>query len=78
MDKCRMSDEQYQPSWRKPAGMALMLAIIGVWAFIIASFNAEIGQLHIALQLIIYAVAGIIWIAPMKPLLRWMETGRWR
>lgn len=73
-----MNDDNFQPRWRMPAGMALMLAIIGIWAFIIASFNAEIGQLPIALQLIVYAVAGIIWIAPMKPLLRWMETGRWR
>ena len=23
-------------------------------------------------------VAGIVWILPLKPLLRWMETGRWR
>jgi hypothetical protein len=25
-----------------------------------------------------YLVAGIAWIAPLKPLLRWMETGRFR
>jgi hypothetical protein len=25
-----------------------------------------------------YVVAGIVWILPLKPLLRWMETGRWR
>ena len=25
-----------------------------------------------------YVVAGIAWILPLKPLLRWMETGRWR
>jgi hypothetical protein len=25
-----------------------------------------------------YLVAGIVWIFPLKPLLRWMETGRWR
>ncbi|MGP0730965.1 DUF2842 domain-containing protein, partial [Escherichia coli] len=23
-------------------------------------------------------VAGIVWILPLKPLLLWMETGRWR
>jgi len=27
---------------------------------------------------VIYLVAGVIWIAPLKPLLRWMELGRWR
>ena len=56
----------------------LMLAIIALWAFIIASLDTVIGALPMALQLIIYAVAGIIWILPMKPLLLWMETGRWR
>jgi hypothetical protein len=28
-------------------------------------------------QLVIYLFLGIIWIAPLKPLLRWMELGRW-
>lgn len=73
-----MNEPHYQPSWRKPFGMGLILAIIIGWAFLIASFNQQIGQLHIALQLILYAIAGIVWILPMKPLLRWMETGRFR
>jgi hypothetical protein len=30
------------------------------------------------LQGLFYLAAGIIWIAPLKPLLRWMETGRFR
>ncbi len=25
-----------------------------------------------------YLIAGIVWILPLKPLLRWMELGRWR
>jgi hypothetical protein len=29
-------------------------------------------------QAIVYIVAGIIWIFPMRPVLVWMETGRWR
>jgi hypothetical protein len=29
-------------------------------------------------QAIFYLIAGIVWILPLKPLLRWMETGRWR
>ena len=27
---------------------------------------------------IVYAVAGIIWIAPLRPLLIWMETGSFK
>jgi hypothetical protein len=30
------------------------------------------------MQAVIYIVSGIIWIAPLRPLLIWMETGRWR
>ena len=66
------------PSWRKPAGMALILTIILVWAIIVASFSGPIGRLHAIVQCVIYLVAGIVWILPLKPLLRWMETGLWR
>lgn len=66
------------PSWRKPAGMFIILALILVWVVLIASFSGVIGGLHWVLQLIVYVVAGIVWIAPLKPLLRWMETGVWR
>jgi hypothetical protein len=29
-------------------------------------------------QAIFYLVAGIAWILPLKPLLRWMETGKFK
>ncbi|MCT8000712.1 DUF2842 domain-containing protein [Sphingomonas sanguinis] len=64
------------PSWRKPAGMLLIVAIIIVWAMLVASLSAVVGQWHWVLQLAFYIVAGIVWITPMKPLLRWMEGGR--
>lgn len=66
------------PSWRKPVGMFLILGIIAIWAFVVASMSQQIGRLPGLVQLIIYAVAGIIWILPLKPLLAWMETGKWR
>lgn len=61
------------PSWRKPAGALLIVALIALWAMLIATVAAGIGALHWALQAIFYLVTGIIWIAPLKPLLRWME-----
>lgn len=69
---------EHKPSWRKTAGLFLILAIITIWCVIVASFSGPIGQLPFLVQLIIYVVAGIVWIAPMKPLLQWMETGSWR
>jgi Protein of unknown function (DUF2842). len=67
-----------QPSWRKPFGIFLILLIISVWAVIVASASPWIGRLHMLVQAVIYVVAGIVWILPLKPLLAWMETGRWR
>jgi Protein of unknown function (DUF2842) len=66
------------PSWRKPFGIFLMLALIMVWALIVASAAGSITPLHWMLQAIIYTILGIGWILPLGPLLRWMETGKWR
>jgi hypothetical protein len=66
------------PTWRKPAGMLLILVLIAFWAGLIASLSGPIGRLPALVQAIVYCVAGIVWIAPLKPLLRWMELGRWR
>lgn len=71
-------DYAMTPSWRKPAGMLAILGIITVWCVIVASLSATVGGWHWLLQLAFYVVAGIVWIAPLKPLLCWMETGRWR
>ena len=30
------------------------------------------------LELVAYLVLGVVWIAPLKPLFLWMNTGRWR
>lgn len=65
-----------QPSWRKPAGIFAILALITLWAMLIVSFSAHIGRWPVLAQALFYLVAGIAWILPLKPLLRWMETGR--
>lgn len=67
-----------EPTWRKPAGMLLILFIIASWAVVVASLSSWISALPALAQAPIYLFLGIVWIAPMKPLLLWMETGRWR
>jgi membrane protein implicated in regulation of membrane protease activity len=67
-----------EPSWRKPTGIFAILALIAIWAAVIVSLSAEVGRWPVLLQAIFYLVAGIAWILPLKPLLRWMETGRFR
>lgn len=67
-----------QPSWRKPAGIAAILLLIVVWAALVASLAGFVGRWPVIVQALFYLVMGIAWIAPLKPLLRWSETGRWR
>lgn len=68
----------HEPSWRKPAGILLILLIIAIWAVMIGSLSPWVGRLPTLVQVVFYVVTGIVWIMPMRPLLQWMETGRWR
>ncbi|QDX27957.1 DUF2842 domain-containing protein [Sphingomonas suaedae] len=65
------------PSWRKPVGAFAIIALIVIWCVAVASLSAIVGEWPVLVQLVFYVVAGIVWIFPLKPLLRWMETGRW-
>ncbi len=71
-------DRSVTPSWRKPAGMFLILALIAIWCAAIVSLSGIVGLWPWWLQTPFYLVAGIVWIMPLRPLLLWMETGRWR
>ncbi len=66
------------PSWRKPAGMLAIMVLITVWVYLIVSLSDYIGQIHILAQAVVYLIAGIVWIAPLRPLMIWMETGSFR
>jgi hypothetical protein len=68
--------EPAQPSWRKPAGIFAILGLIVVWAALVVSLSGQVGDWPILLQAVFYLIAGIAWVLPLKPLLRWMETGR--
>lgn len=73
-----MNPVRHEPSWRKPAGIFAILAIIAAWTAFVASLAAFVENWPVFLQSLFYLVAGLIWIMPLKPLLRWMETGRFR
>ena len=66
-----------KPTLRKPAGVLGMVAGLVVYAVLIASLAGPIGRLPVLVQAVLYLVLGIIWIFPLRPLLTWMETGRW-
>lgn len=73
-----MDRDVMTPSWRKPAGMLAILALIAAWCFVVGSLSGTAGGWPWPVQLVYYLFTGMIWIAPLKPLLLWMETGRWR
>jgi hypothetical protein len=64
-----------EPSPRKLAGIGLILLLIMLWAAFVASLARVVGGWPILVQAPFYLVTGIIWIVPLKPLLRWIETG---
>lgn len=66
------------PSWRKPAGVGLILLLVTIWCVIVASIAPAISRWPGIAQALFYLVAGLAWILPLKPLLLWMEVGRWR
>jgi len=66
-----------QSSARKIIGIALILLIIAVWAMLVASLAPFVGRWPVLLQAPYYLIMGLAWIAPLKPLIRWIETGRW-
>jgi hypothetical protein len=67
-----------EPTWRQPFGIFLILAWIAGWCVAVASVGALIVDAPWWALVPYYFTAGLIWIAPLKPLLRWMETGRLR
>lgn len=67
-----------KPTLRKPVGVLLMLVLMTLWCVGVASLSGWIGEWHALVQLPAYLLLGVAWIYPMRPLLRWMETGEFR
>jgi hypothetical protein len=66
-----------EPTWRKPAGIIGMLLYLTLYAGLVAAFADVLALLPGWLMLLVYVVLGIAWIAPLRPLFLWMNTGRW-
>lgn len=72
--------EPYSPSWRRTAGAFLILGCIVLWAGLVVQLAGPVGRLPALVQALFYLVAGLawIWILPLRRILGWSETGRWR
>ena len=67
-----------EPSWRKPAGTFAIIALIIFWAWAVVTLIGVIDHWPILLQMPVYLIAGLIWVFPLRPLIRWMESGHFR
>ena len=66
------------PSSRKLAGIALILLLIVFWAAFVAMLAPLVSRWPILVQAPYYLVMGTIWVIPLKPLIRWSESGQFR
>jgi len=75
-----MTDQPFQPSWRHTAGALLILMLIILWAALVVHFAEPVGHWPGLAQTAFYVTAGLawIWILPLRRILAWSETGRWR
>jgi hypothetical protein len=62
-----------EPRWRTLAGMALILLLIAGWSVLVVAGAGWIGALPWPAQALYYLVAGIAWVLPLRPLIRWMN-----
>jgi hypothetical protein len=67
-----------QPSYRKLVGTGLIVLVIALWAAFVASLARVVGGWPVLVQAPYYLVMGLAWIIPLKPLVRWMQTGSFR
>lgn len=67
-----------EPSSRKLVGIALIVLLIVVWAAFVASLARIVGSWPILVQAPFYLIIGIAWVLPLKPLVRWIQTGSFR
>ncbi len=67
-----------EPSWRKPAGILGLLLYLVVYAIVVSQFGTALAALPTVIEVIAYMLLGVLWIAPLRPLFLWMNTGQWR
>jgi hypothetical protein len=73
--RARRMAQPLSPSSRTLAGIALILLLIVLWAAFVASLAQVVGAWPVLVQAPFYLIMGIAWIIPLKPLIRWIQTG---
>ena len=66
------------PHIRRPLGILALIVAIFAYALFAVWLFEPVSRLHVLVQLPIWAVLGVAWVFPLKPVLIWIETGKWR
>ena len=67
-----------EPTLRIPFGVLLLMVGLGIYALGVAWLSQWIALLPVWAQAVIYLVLGIVWLLPLRRLLVWMQTGKFR
>ena len=67
-----------EPSSRKLVGITAIVLLIVLWAAFVATLAPFVGRWPVLVQAPYYLVMGLVWIVPLRPLLRWIETASFR
>jgi len=70
--------QELEPRPRPTIGIFMIMAVIVLWAAVVVSLSGMVGRWPILFQTLFYIAAGFVWVLPLKPIMRWSETGRWR
>ena len=66
---------QPKPSSRSLIGMFVLILGLTLYAFAAAAIGDIIEPWPLAIEMIFYLIAGILWIIPAKRILEWMGRG---
>lgn len=67
-----------EPQIRKPLGVLLVILLLAIYVLVAARLADPILRLPVLAQVPLWIALGVVWIFPMKPLIRWIETGQWK
>lgn len=61
---------------RKLVAVLLMLAFMVLWIWAAGTLGSHMTGMPRWVQLLFYVIAGIGWILPLRPLLKWMNANQ--
>ncbi|MGE3303992.1 MAG: DUF2842 domain-containing protein [Hyphomonadaceae bacterium] len=61
---------------RRALGSAMLLGYLCVYVVAAATIGGKLATAPWPAQLVYFAVAGVVWVFPLKPLFAWMGRGR--